>query len=369
MVGKKRQKITTKNIFEKTPYKSILSILIEFQDKDFQGKKGLKPLHFRYALEQNYQKPKLAFCLICKKKYPNIKSKNCPKCHTKLEIDPRVKSNINQLKTFFGKEIDYLIDTNRIVPGCITSRQNLTKFLNNLKNPPIMAIEKIGSNADVRYRIKKVFSSELMRIDNKIAFDSYPLDEILFFLYEYPHRHQAIYGISRRLLKCFTKEEKNIIEKSLGNVDKQLKKIQDVRDGVSERECVKRLSHFLDNTKSEKIKKLIQERGILIRNRFPSPCEPFAFAKKGTLYAEWMEHNRSGIRFSVFMKNIIGKEDRPAADKRTVTECRFWSEIHFNKDYDFSPEDIQEIERWWKDNGDIMDIHQKDRQISFSRYF
>ncbi len=364
-MGEKRQKLTTKNIFEKTPYKSILSLLIKFQDKDFQGKKGLKPLHFRYALEQNYQKPKLTFCLICKKKYLNIRSKNCPKCHTKLEIDPRVKSNINQLKPFFGEELDYLINTNRIVPGCITSRQSLTKFLNNLKNPPIMAIEKIGSNADVRYRIKKAFSSELMRIDNKTAFDSYSLDEILFFLYEYPHRHQAIYGISQRLLKCFTKDEKNIIEKILGNVDKQLKKIQDVRDRVSERECVKRLNHFLDNTKSEKIKKLIQERGILIRNRYPPPS-------KGTLYAEYMEHKRSGmhsIRFLEFLKNIIDKEDRPTAGKRTVTECRFWSELHFNKNYGFSPEDIQEIERWWKDNNDIMDIHQKNRQISFARYF
>ena len=369
MVEKKRQKLTAKNIFEKIPYKSILNLLIEFQDKDFQGEKGLKPLHFRYALEQNYQKPKLTFCLICKKKYPNIKSKNCPKCHTKLEIDPRVKSNINRLKPFFGEELDYLINTNRIVPGCITSRQNLTKFLNNLKNPPIMAIEKIGSNADARYHIKKEFRFELMRIDNKTAFDSYSLDEILYFFYDYPHRHQAIYGISQRLLKCFTKEEKDIIEKIMGNVDKQLKKIQDVRDGVSERECVKRLNHFLDNTKSEKIKKLIRERGILIRSRDPSPDEPSVFDKKGTLWAEWKEHNHSGIRFLVFLKNIVDKENRPAAGKRTVTECRFWSELHFNKNYGFSSDDIQEIERWWKDNDDIMDIHQKSRQLSFSRYF
>lgn len=340
MVGKKRQRLTTENIFEKTPYKSILNLLIEFQGKDFQGKKGLKPIHFRYALEKGY----------------------------KDSEKPQVMSNIKRLKTFFGDRLDYLIEEHRIVPECITSRQNLTKFLNNLKNPPIRAIEKTGSKSDVRYRIKEEFYYEGIRIENKRAFDSYPLDRILWVSYDYPQRHQVIYGISQRILKCFTKEEKNIIEKILGNVDKQLKKVQDVRDGVSERECVKRLNHFFDNTKSEKIKKLIRERGILIRSRNPSPYEPFAFAKKGTLYAEWKEHNHSGIRFLDFLKNIVDKEDRPAAGKRTVTECRFWSELHFNKNYGFSPEDIQEIERWWKDNDDIMDIHQKDRQISFSRY-
>lgn len=324
MVGKKRQKLTTENIFEKPPYISILNLLIEFQDKDFQGKKGLKPIHFRYVLEMGYKDSKKS----------------------------QVRSNIKRLKTFFGGRLDFLISNDSVIPECITSRQNLTKFLNNLKNPPIRAIEKIGSKSDVRYRIKKEFYYEGIRIENKRAFDSYSLDHILCFFYKYPHRHQTIYGIPQKLFKCFTEEEKNIIEKHLVNVDKQLRKIQDVRIKVRERECNKRLNHFLDNTKSEKIKKLIQERGNLICSRNLPLYESFA---KDTI---WAQCERSGTRVLDFLKD---------ADK--VTERRFWSEIHFNKDYDLSPEEIQEIKQWWKDNEDIMDIHQKDRQISFSRYF
>jgi len=246
MVGKKRQKLTIENIFEKPPYMSILTLLIEFQDKDFQGKKGLKPIHFRYVLEVGYKDSK----------------------------KPQVKSNIKRLKTFFGGRLDFLISNDSIVPECITSRQNLTKFLNNLKNPPIGAIEKTGSKSDVRYRIKKEFYYEGIRIKNKRAFDSYSLDHILCFFYKYPHRYQTIYGIPQKLFKCFTEEEKNSIEKHLVNVDKQLRKIQDVRIKVRERECIKRLNQFLNNTKSEKIKKLIQERGILICSRIPDLGEP-----------------------------------------------------------------------------------------------
>ena len=388
MVRKKRQGITTENIFEKPTYKSILNLLIEFQDKEFQGKTGLTRLHFRYVLEQNYQKPKSIFCPICKKKYPNVKSKYCPECHTELDIDPRVKSNIKRLKIFFGDKLDFLIKDGRVIPDCITTNQNLTKFLNNLKNPPMVALEKIGDNLDVRYYIKEEFYNEAKRRENILALNFFPRNNIKSFPVNpnEPTTQRILYGLSDEIYGLFDDDDKKRVKANLDEIEKNIQEIFVLKAKAFNEETEKRIQEFLDNTKSETIKSLLREDGDSLVDMFHmsmvclkntpgdiSNSKNNFFNHFGILTENIERYFSSDYQrkeISDFMQDYFfegGKYTNISQEFRIKKFCSIWSLCFFEKDYGFSLSDIRELIQWGWENRGFIEMFAP-MSIAFSRY-
>jgi len=354
----KRLRLTPENIFEKPPYKSILNLLIEFQDKEFQGKKGLKPIHFRYALEKGY--------------------KNSNKY--------LIKSNVRKLEKFFGYQLNNLIRTGKIVPDCITSRQNLSKFLNNLKHPPINAIESNGDKQDVRYIIKKEFYYEGIRIQNKRVIDYFYPNEIKRYSSKLDKDGpyvQIIYGLPPEIYEKFTNKEKEDIEKCIKKIEKEFlligRKIEESLQKLRNVDGDKRIKIFLNDAKSEEIKRLLKEKQHKFWENIHSAITSNSFYK-GLWFMETPDANKMGK--TIFYQSLGWIFDVPEGDgkryisivypnrdnldrfirdfeigpPRELTEremksyCKAWSEHFFSKDYELSLSDINEILSWGWEN-------------------
>lgn len=271
MTRKKRERLTPKNIFNKPHYKSIIRLLIEYQDKEFQKKTGLKPVQFRYTLEKNYQNPK--FCPICKKKYTSVKSKHCPKCDSKLEIDSRIKSTIKKLEPWFGEKLIELSDTKAIISECITSKQNLKKFLDNLERPPLKALYKTGQKPDIRYHLKKEFYNEGIRLENKDGIDACPQKDIRYV----PIKNKridgsesrvgghVIYGLSDEIYNnMFDDKDREFVQNGLKRINRFLDKLYDLKMSKYLEEEKRRLQRLLNSTNSNEIKRFIKKDGVFL---------------------------------------------------------------------------------------------------------
>ena len=126
------------------PYRSILTLLSEFQEKN-----GLEFRHLRYALIKNHDGI-----------YYNIRD------ITKAFY---TKGNVSKL--------DELIRNEEITPDCITSRYNLNNFLNRLIK--IKVVKKIGRGKKPKYKIHPDFYKEVVRCRNIISIKSYVREEVV----------------------------------------------------------------------------------------------------------------------------------------------------------------------------------------------
>jgi len=239
-LGEKRIRITPENIFEKDQYKSILNMLIEYQDEEFQGRKGLRPLHFRYALERGY--------------------KDSDKC--------QVKANVKRLKKFFGNRLDALAKTGCIVPNCIKSRQGLTKILNNLSRPPISAIVKKSNEFEVRYYIKPAFRNEGARIQNKEIINGFSNQQIREFSHQETGVKAVCYGFSENLYKSLNESELNEFQEWMGKIQLIQEDLQKLKQRKIYEIWEGKINDFIKKAESFNIKKklksehLVQEFGM-----------------------------------------------------------------------------------------------------------
>ena len=365
-----RPKLTMENLFRQPHYKSVLNLLIEFQDKEFQDKTGLRPLQFRYALEKGYKDSK----------------------------DVRVKVNIDRLKKFFGSRLDILTNNGQIVPDCIKSKYGLSKFLRNLKNPPISAIGSSGSHSDIRYRTKKDFYTEGIRIQNKSAFDLFPQDKIMIFPSKSRPVKHLVYGLSEKIYDNFDIDDKEVIQNCLKEMEKNINKIENTKIKVMSEELKKKTGIFLDKTQSETVKKALEEQcselwiSIMkvllcntgenkdIRNtwdvRFSKQAffyilgwifkvpEEKAFPKRIKYHP--VINPPQGIELYNFIADLPS-ESINLSQNEVEKYLKAWSKNFFYKDYKFSVDDVKEIIEWcWSIRELFFDF--LPISIAFSRY-
>ena len=210
-------------------------MLIEFQDKKFQARKGLRPLHFRYALERGY--------------------KDSDKC--------QVKANVKILKEFFGNRLDALAKTGCIVPNCIKSRQGLTKILNNLSRPPISAIIKKSYKTEVRYYIKPAFRNEGARIQNIDIINNFSAQQIREFKYQKTMIKAVCYGFSENLYKSLDESDLNKFENWMGEIQSIHEKLAKFKMCKSREIWEKKINDFVNKSENSNIREMLKPKDLV----------------------------------------------------------------------------------------------------------
>jgi len=131
MIGMK-SKMSFNDLEKKLHYANILALLREFGEKE----SGLRQAHLRYVLMKN------------------------PKLHW---------YTVRDMKEFFGDELEEafkplpLLKKPFLSKGCISSRQQLTNFLDKLLEMGV--IEKHGKRPNVRYKLTRRYRAETERTD------------------------------------------------------------------------------------------------------------------------------------------------------------------------------------------------------------
>lgn len=381
---KMKSRLSTENVFEKEHYRSILNLLIEYQDKKFEGKTGFRPMQFRYVLEKGYKNTQYV----------------------------RVR---RELKRFFGDRLEFLINDGRVVPGCITSKQNLSIFLNNLKNQPLNMIE--SSKENVRYRIKKDFYNEGLRIQNKAVIDGFPMDKIMSFPYdlpsEYPNKHPThdipfkliLYGLSEDTYAKFTDNEKKGIENCLSAIEWHIENIEEIIVKASIDDRKKRTNIFLRKTKSEKIKKALREKNLnlwsALRDLLRENRRWYIWYKMGDMCSSELKEISKSIFYRSFgwifkvpgQKRFYGQgpwhvvsrsyenelqhfiadylmfgSSEDISENEVKEYLKAWSEAFFLEDYEFSLDEVEEIIEWcWNNRDHFFDFWLKSLALSRHR--
>jgi len=229
-----KQKVSVENIFQKKQYKSILNLLIDFQNKEFQGCTGLRPIQFRYPLEKGY----------------------------KDTLDPK---NRRKLKEFFGSRLDVLIKRGSVVPDCITSRNTLSQFLRTLKDPPLNAIVSTGRHMDIRYRIVPDFYYQGLQLDNINVLRNFNHDQIQEIVLGIAPSHIKfiVYGFDNMLRhKYLSEETKTKIDRATRKIIAGYTELHSCKVGTIAEICKKELIKFRRETKSVRLKELIPEDAI-----------------------------------------------------------------------------------------------------------
>ena len=369
-----KKKVVIENIFDIPHYKSILNLLIEFQNHTFQGKRGLRPVHFRYILEPNYKSSK----------------------------DYILQ---NDLKKFFQGYLDELISTGRIKPGCIKSAQALAKFLKTLRQKPIEAIEKQtykteGQRLDVRYTIKKDFFNTGVRIQNQQAIEIYHPDQIMMINNNTKdlrntsgelHTQHILYGLSEDVLQKMNETQKESLKKSLKTIKRSLKHIDKLKTEIFTEYTTTRIAEFLHSTKSIPIKNALKQNGfklwIIIQDAMTYNIElrePGVETLSKTTFFHalgWIfdvlddNKNKTGMYIPVIyssygdrlLEQFLKKSKKDLSSKEVKQYCTEWSANFFFHDYRFSIEDIEEIITWCWENRDFYNLFYP-LPVAFSRF-
>jgi hypothetical protein len=342
-------------ILQKPQYKSILNLLIHFQDRKYDGKTGLRPLHFRYVLEQGYRESK----------------------------DVQVVRTISRMQEFFGTELNQLIRSKRIVESCITSKSNLTKFLNSLRTPTLNLIEKYGSRPDVRYKIKNDVQKQILRIENKKALDLFPAEKIMDITSRSSLSKHIIYGLSGKDLMALSERDRNDVENCISHIEEEINKIKKIKTKLFGKELDERIGIFIHKTKSIRIRTFLEENAIklwaVIQNVFlmNKHCSKTQFYRSlawifqipDRKSGESVSYNililSSGKELRDFLKN---RPETKTLPKKKIDEyCGAWSKNFFGKDFNFSVRDIFELIEWAWNNRDLY-FENYPLSLAFCRY-
>ncbi len=349
-----KEKLTLETIFKKEPTRSILNLLIEFQDK----KEGLKQMHFRYALEKRYA------------------------TSTQIKDDPEVNCNIIRMKDFFGDRLDYLVQNNRIKKECINNRQQLDYYLKQLGEKNLHMITKIGNGKKrARYQLRKDIYYEGIRIQNKEAFDFFSRDRIMSFPVKSSYRKNIVYGLSKRLFDTFNDTKKNIIKENIEEIEKRVKEIEEMKFKKLEEEWIDRIDKFCNETNNDKITKAFKENYWQFLALFDQAILNFCRSGPETSQMATKEEYifyTLGIAKKSFRGFIpkqlsdefkrLQKEEEGKYSKATIHKfTKVWSELFFRKDYGFTLTEIKKIVEWaWKYAKDEYESHPFG--IAFSSY-
>lgn len=231
-------KPTKENLMNIPHYRSIINLLITFQDY----KDGLEQKHFRYALIKDHDK------------------------QTNSNLEGLNNISIKEMEGFFkGDIIKSLSDSEAIENNCITSRNNLNGFLNRLIELGVVNKDKKG-----KYHIDKKCFLEGIRISNKRTLDYYPTEEIKEIKPKPTAREYQdiknlikeggsildkaddfesgfsyyIYGFSRNMYKDLSHEERKIIMNHFNKIEEYYQEIQFILAEYKEKKKYKGLVNF-----------------------------------------------------------------------------------------------------------------------------
>jgi len=141
MVKRERRKMTTHEIFESKQYRSIIFLTLRCDKGD-----GLRQLHYRWALMKD---------------------------HGGINQTSFVK----EMKTFFPDKKEIYDVLGSIVKDCITSKTNLSNFLNRLISEPYQLLKKIEDENVNKYHVteKGLLESQKWLVFHALHFEKAPL--------------------------------------------------------------------------------------------------------------------------------------------------------------------------------------------------
>lgn len=335
-----KKPLTLENIFIKEPVRSILNLMIEFAGK----KEGLKPLHFRFALEKNYPPSDI------------------------INKDTELEHNIRLMKNFFENRLDDLYNRMYIEKSCINSKEHLNYYLRILGKDHLNVIEKNGEGKKSRYKFRADFYREGIRLQNNFVLGSFSQDKIKKFTMRSDQTNEenkdeisnhVIYGLSEKMYKKFTHSDKKIIEKNLFDIEKKIMEIEEIKMKILWVEIKRRLKNFYYSSKSNNIKIVLKEKSFEF-------FVMFIDAYKDQKYSS-TPRDRFWIDF-FWLFRISGDEAIKAIGyKHMKDSCKGFSEKYFDKDYELSWDDIKEMIEWGWKNIDLYDFVFP-MSIAFSRY-
>jgi len=192
-----KTKMPTEQMIRKDPYKSIINILVQYQNNPklkYRGG-GLMARHFRYAL---------------------IKG------HDEINFE---KSTFEGLKHFFQLTLQPLEGLKRITVGCIKSKGHLNVVLRRLRDRGVIKPDKRYGIR--RYKIDKQFLQEgemIMVLDNLQRFNKFNT-----YTFNLPESDYFLYGISKDAFFSFHENQRVKIKENLIEVEKLIKEIDEIR--------------------------------------------------------------------------------------------------------------------------------------------
>lgn len=350
-----KPKITKQNLFENKTTQSILNLLLEYE------KEGLRPIEIQYILENENGE-------LHKKEKEMIKK-------SFKERDGEFESNISKIKERILEDKLYSLgEANRIIRGCISDRTQLNYHLKKLgENEGIGVIRKDGNNKKTRYFIKKNAYNEGIRIQNKESLDIFPLDKIIDFnimyknIYnkEFIHKKIILYGLSKKLFKNMS-EEKRCFDDLLNEIYQVFKKFENKYNELRKIENKKREKLFFKKTKSNRIKKILEDQHIDILGNFSFFVWVSKYDKNMVDLTKSKEHFILQFKYATGSKrkNISDLEDDCTLVKfnrfvDSLSDKKYsvlWGKVFVHKNYYLTRKDIDEIVEWAWDNRDIFDM-------------
>lgn len=210
-----KTKMSFKKIMTQSHYSSIIKLTNIYQKKE----NGLQQMHYRYALQENY---------------------NIPKHYKK------------KMKAFFSDEklpsLDDLYKTEFIYRDCIKTQTLLSNFLKKLTDDYKLLTRKIDRYGKYKYFVSPTLLNEFSRSEVKQSIDEYPKDfintigpiERIGSDVDTPYKSYfdgCIFGLPTMYEKYVTEEDNKQIKQSLINIYKELNKINNIKlkymDGAS----------------------------------------------------------------------------------------------------------------------------------------
>jgi hypothetical protein len=236
-----RKAVTKDNVFKLEPYRSILNLLIEYQEPNG----GLEAKHFRYALIKDHDKDNLH------------------------------KWTYAGMQSFFGDRLLNLFNKGLVKKDCITSRNALNNFLTTLCNLKVISRTKRGKK--VKYKISKVYSLLGERIFNKQAFDWYNNLKVIEDEIGMPVKHY-IYGLNDEIYNSLSKEDRVKINQHLGRITDNLFDI----DQIIKKGCVTFIRQY--RVQLDKLK-------YLFKQDFPEHSKLHKFIDEVSIYSNKIFQN------------------------------------------------------------------------------
>jgi len=333
-----KKPIDKDSVFENEITKSILNLL-----EIYYNENGLRPVYIRYALDKNYRE----------------------KQHK--EPDPEFERNIDRIKELYEEKLKSFWEDKRILNDCIKSREQLYYYLRILENE-LHAIEKIGQYKKTKYKITERFYKELNRRENFNALNLFSSVQIKSYSNnsDWPST-SVLYGFSEKLLMKLGDKRKKI-DTFITQIEKNIKEIDNIKQDIIETEKKRILKDFLNETESAFLKDFLKQNGDdifgIIYNVFLNISD---FSEKSI--RENLLDSRyvyiSSIKYGCtphFNNNLDDFIKTQRIYKKSIDGlnekefCNLWSNMHFNKKYDFSKSDIEEIIEWGWQHRDTFKI-------------
>lgn len=157
---------------------------------------------------------------------------------------------IVECEGFFGKIVAFLIKTNIIKEGCVTSRNNLNGFLNRL-----LELRVIDRDDKSRYRIQKSYLIECKKIQCNDVLNSFAVGLIDPIELKGTFIHM-LYGFPQELIELLNDDEKLNLKKSLKSIEDILSSIKSLRIKYAFRLYIIKVKKLLVDYGNERFRRL-----------------------------------------------------------------------------------------------------------------